>query len=123
MKIKSGAELEALLAAVAAPGGSLDLLDRDTLLQLLGYAQARAYVVYGMEVFELRDGLEFARVDLTLVGGDLIQETEALPYQQRLAHIDEAVRFTISAADEASAPCGFIIWLEEAEAWRDGATC
>ncbi|GEM_PF-4656907 len=121
MKIRSAAELEALLTAVAAPGGSLELLDRDTLLQLLGYAKARAYVVYGVEVFELRDGLEIPRVDLTLVGGDLIEETEAMPFEHRLAHIDETVRLTISAADEASSPCGFIVWLEEAEAWREGA--
>ncbi len=118
MKLTGAKELEAILTA-GASGRGAGLLDRDTLLQLLGYAQAKAYVMYAIEIFELRDDLQYPRVDLKLLGGDLIEETETMSYEQRLAHIEEAVRFTISAADDASAPCGFMVWLEEAEAWRD----
>ena len=120
MNVQSASELETLLAA-AATGAGTRLMDRDTFLQLLGYAQAKAYVVYAIEVFEREGDLEIPRVDLKLIGGDLIQETQAMSYEERLAHVVEAVRFTISAADKASGACEFQIWMEEAELWRDGA--
>jgi hypothetical protein len=113
-------ELDTLLAEAASGGGS-PMLDRQTLVQLLGFAQARDYVIDAMEVFELKDGLEYPRVEFGLYGGDLVAETSGMSFDQSMAHILNAVDVVLSAVDETDAHHGFLIWLAKVQAWRDAA--
>ena len=109
-----GAEaLEAAFAAAASGGGS-KMLGRDPLVQMLGYAWARGYVVDAIEVYELKDDLEYPQVDLTLLGGDLVRETLGMPPEAITAHILGAVEETITAADRLTFPASFQVWLAPA---------
>ena len=110
--------MASIFAAAASCDGSA-LIERDTLLQLFGYAQANGYMVDAIEVYELSGDLEIPRVDLGLYGGELVHETRGMSYEQSMQHVREAVDFTIAAADALAASCGFLIWLAETRAWRE----
>ena len=120
MTLRSVIELDAVLAEAASGGGS-PMLDQRSLVQLLGYAQAKDWVVDAIEVFELKDGLEIPRVDFGLYGGDLVSETAGMSFDQCMAHILGAVDFTLSAVEDTGAKCGFLVWLAATQAWRDAS--
>lgn len=121
MGLRSAAELDVLLAEAVSGGGS-PMLDRQTLVQLLGYALAKDWVVDAIEVYELKDGLEIPRVDFGLYGGDLVSETAGMSFDRSMAHILGAVDFILSTVEETGAQYGFLVWLAPAQAWRDASS-
>jgi hypothetical protein len=118
--LRSVAELDAVFAEATSGGGS-SMLDQRSMVQLLGYAMAKDWVVDAIEVYELKDGLEIPRVDFGLYGGDLVSETADMSFEQSMAHILGAVDFILSAIEETSMTYGFLVWLAPIQAWRDAS--
>ena len=98
------------------------MLDPRLLVQLLGYALAKDWVVDAIEAYEMNDDLEIPRVDFGLYGGDLVNETAGMSFDQCMTHIHGAVDFILSAVEDTGAKCEFLVWLAPAQAWRDAST-
>jgi len=101
--------LEAAFEA-SQSGKGVRLSEVGELREFVAYARTQAAIVCNVEIYELRNEQEIARVDLSIYQGGA--EEQALPPGQRIALADDALGEALAVIEKEGIDCVFQVWAD-----------